>query len=114
MLHNRLIVNKSKPFILFQKFIAGYLILTEACLMFQTEGVLWNCVQGALRRSPHQSPPVQALLSEEARTTPATGTGWWWGGGGGGRAGNRKECSEHVPSIHNQRRRGGRGERAAR
>lgn len=74
MLHNTLIVKKSKTFILFQKFIAGYLIPTEACLMFQTEGVLWNCVQGVLRRSPHQSPPVQTLLSEEAKTTP--GTGW--------------------------------------
>lgn len=84
--------------------------------MFQTEGVLRDCVQGTLRRSPHRSPPVQALLSEEARAAPATGTGWGdgEGEGGGGRAGNGKEHSEHVPTIHNQRRRGGGGERAAR
>lgn len=51
------------------------LTLTEACVMFQTEGVLWDCVQGSLWRSSHPSPPLQALLSEEATNETTTKTG---------------------------------------
>lgn len=49
--------------------------LTEARVMFQTEGVLWDRVQGSLWRSSHPSPPLQALLSEEARNETTANTG---------------------------------------